>query len=303
MNIKEYGVDRYTALGILAILLWSMSVALARSALEQLGPITTGASVYVFSGVLCVGWLGLRRRNRKRANRLPQLYKYGCGTLFVLYTVALYVSLGLAENRHQALEVALLNYLWPTLTVLLAVPLQSKSPSLWLLPGTLMALIGISLVLNQGNTMSWSSFSSSIVGNPSAYGLGLSAAVLWAFYSNLARKWGGVNSDTGVTLFLPVTGAALLIVWLLNDEQSVWTLRATMEVGSISIVTLLGYIFWDIAVRKGDVFIVASLSYLTPFFAAVAICLYLDIAPTAGLWTGCLLIVIGSFLSWYSITE
>jgi hypothetical protein len=47
--------DRSTLLGIAAILLWSATVALARSIAERLGPLTAGAAVYLAAG----GFLGL----------------------------------------------------------------------------------------------------------------------------------------------------------------------------------------------------------------------------------------------------
>ena len=47
--------------------------------------------------------------------------------------------------------------------------------------------------------------------------------------------------------------------------------------------------------------LVASCSYLTPFFSTVVTCLYLRVQPGPTLWMGCGLIIAGSFLSWRSI--
>jgi drug/metabolite transporter (DMT)-like permease len=60
-------------------------------------------------------------------------------------------------------------------------------------------------------------------------------------------------------------------------------------------------VFWDIAMREGDLVLVASCSYLTPFFSTVVSCIYLRVWPGPSLWLGCLLIIAGSFLSWRSI--
>ncbi|MCX5735162.1 MAG: hypothetical protein NTW68_12655, partial [candidate division NC10 bacterium] len=46
--------DRNTILGFCAILLWSVTVALARSISEQIGPLTAGAAVYLTAA----GFLG-----------------------------------------------------------------------------------------------------------------------------------------------------------------------------------------------------------------------------------------------------
>ena len=118
--------ERSTLLGIAAILLWSGTVALARSIAERLGPLTAGAAVYLAAA----GFLGLHfwwtERSFGRLARLSRRYVIGCGALFVLYTVALFLALGLAADRRQTVEVGLLNYLWPTLTILLALLLLGR---------------------------------------------------------------------------------------------------------------------------------------------------------------------------------
>jgi drug/metabolite transporter (DMT)-like permease len=53
--------------------------------------------------------------------------------------------------------------------------------------------------------------------------------------------------------------------------------------------------------REGDVVLVASCSYLTPFLSTVVSCLYLRVLPGRSLWFGCLLIIAGSFWSWRSV--
>jgi len=55
--------------------------------------------------------------------------------------------------------------------------------------------------------------------------------------------------------------------------------------------------------RKGDVVLVVSCSYLTPFLATAVGCIYLWVVPGVKLWLGCLLIIGGSFLSWRSIDK
>jgi drug/metabolite transporter (DMT)-like permease len=64
---------------------------------------------------------------------------------------------GLAKSREQVLEIALVNYLWPALTILLSLPLLKQRARLWLLPGTELALTGIFQVMPHGAHVAWAS--------------------------------------------------------------------------------------------------------------------------------------------------
>jgi drug/metabolite transporter (DMT)-like permease len=156
-------------------------------------------------------------------------------------------------------------------------------------------------VLTQGTSISWSSSSRNVSSNPVAYGLGAFAAIAWALYSNLTRRWGEPNSSGAVLLFTLSTGMAFWLLRLFRPEQGEWGIRVVAEVAFLALATALAYVFWDIAMREGDVVLVASCSYLTPFLSTGVSCMYLRVWPSLSLWLGCLLIIAGSFLSWRSI--
>ena len=137
--------------------------------------------------------------------------------------------------------------------------------------------------------------------SPRAYGLGAFAAIAWALYSNLTRRWGAPDSRGAVLLFTLTTGLSFCLLRLLRPEAGEWTFRVVVEVVVLALATALAYVFWDIAMREGDVILVASCSYLTPFLSTVVSCLYLRVWPSPSLWLGCLLIIAGSFWSWRSV--
>jgi drug/metabolite transporter (DMT)-like permease len=296
-------MDRNTWLGLLAVLLWSSTVALTRSISEQVGPLAAGASVFVAGGVLLTVSLCFESRPLGRLRNLPPAYLFGCGALFLTYTAALFLALGLATGREQAIEVGLVNYLWPALTILLSLVILSKRARMGLIPGTLLALIGVVLVLTQGGSLSWQSLSANLSGNPVAYALGLTAALSWALYSNLTRRWAAPDGGGGVPLFVVATGLIFSLLHLLFPEDGAWSVRVVVEIALLGGATALAYLFWDIAMRKGDVVLVASFSYLTPFFATAFGCAYLWVMPGAMLWLGCFFIIGGSFLSWRSVED
>jgi drug/metabolite transporter (DMT)-like permease len=293
--------DRNTLLGLAAILLWSSTVALARSISEQLGPLSAGVSVYLTAGLFLTGFSFWKERSFKALRTLPRKYVYGCGALFLIYTTALFLALGLATNRSQTIEVGLLNYLWPAFTILFSLPILGNKATLWLIPGTLLALFGVFLVLTHETAVSWSSLSTNLSSNPAAYGFGVLAAVSWGLYSNLARHWGNPNSSGAVQLFTLGSGIAFALIGLFWPETGIWSIRTGIEVAFLGLATALAYVFWDMSMRAGNMVFVAASSYLTPLFSTIVSCLYLGVRPGTGLWLGCAIIIGGSFLSWLSV--
>jgi drug/metabolite transporter (DMT)-like permease len=301
MAIRKLGLNLHSLCGLAAILLWSATVAVARSLSEQVKPITAAASVYMTGGVLCAVYLLWRGHPVRRARQLPRRYLLWCGLLFTFYTFAVFFAIGLADGHQQVLELGLVNYLWPALTILFSLLLLGKRASLWLAPATLFALAGIALVLTSGGTTSWATISKGVGNNPAAYVLALLAAVSWALYSTLTRRWAGESSG-GVPFFIIVTGLVLLALCLLFPEDGSWTARAAAEAVGLGVATALAYVCWDIAMRKGDVVLVGACAYLTPFLSTLISWAYLGIQPGPVLWLGCSLIVAGSFLSWMSVS-
>jgi drug/metabolite transporter (DMT)-like permease len=293
--------NRSTLAGMMAILLWSSTVALARRLAEQVGPLTAGSSVFLSASmVLAVPWAG-KRPSLMKLRELPRKFLIGCGMLFVVYSISLFLAVGLANNRHQTVEIGLLNYLWPSLTLLFSLFLLGNRANIGLIPGTGLALVGVFLVLTQAGSVTWNSFSVNFMRNPTAYGLGILAAVVWGLYSNLSRRWGTSESGGAVLLFTLSTGLAFGLIRILLVEPGSWTPRAVAELTVLALATAMAYLFWDLAMRKGDMVLVVSCSYLTPFLSSVVSCLYLGVLPGRNLWLGCFCIVAGSFLSWHSI--
>ena len=290
-----------TVSGFVAIVMWSTTVALARSLSEELGPMTAAAAVYSVSGSIALVRLLNSSEKRRQISRMPRRYLIGCGIPFLSYMIALFLAIGLASNHQQVLEVGLLNYLWPTLTILLSLIILKRRANLWLIPGTLLALVGIFLVLTQGSHVSWGSILGNVVSNATAYFFGLFAAVLWAIYSNLTRRWAEEARQGLVDLFLPITAVTLIVIALLTHGEHAWSVRVLLEVGFLGTVTYVAYWSWDTSMRTDNFVLVTAASYLTPFFSTVVASLYLHVAPTVNLWIGCTVLVVGSLISWASI--
>jgi drug/metabolite transporter (DMT)-like permease len=289
--------------GLAALVLWSLTVAFARRLSEQLGPLTAGACVYLIGGALCFVPLVRRRGAVRGLVKSSPWYVFGCGFLFVLYTAVLFLAVGSAADRSQAIEIGLVNYLWPTATVLLSLVLLNQRAGWLLLPGTVLALAGEFLVITQGDSLSWIAFRGHLQANPTPYALAFAGAVSWGLYSTLARRWSKPEAGGAVELFIPAAGLTLLVLSLLADESPAWNARAAGEAATLGTVTVLAYVLWDLAMRKGHLLLVAACSYFTPLLSTVVSCVYLQVAPGRRLWMGCLLLVAGSLLTWRSVSD
>ena len=303
MSSRNLQLNLPTASGLAAILLWSTTFGIARSLLEHVGPLTAGACAYLIGGFFCLVRLWWSGKTIGHLRGLSPRYLLGCGSLFVVYTAAIYLAVGLAKDREQVLEVALVNYLWPALTILFSLPLLGRKASAWLLPGTALALGGVLLVMTQGTQTSWQSFARHVQDNPAAYGLALLAAVTWGGYSNLARRWSGPGSEGAVELFVPATGIVLLAIRLFTPEPADWTARCVGEAAALAAVTTTAYVLWDLSMRKGSMLLVVACSYFTPLLTTLVSCAYLHVTPGPKLWMGCLLLVMGSFVTWRSVSD
>jgi len=81
----------------------------------------------------------------------------------------------------------------------------------------------------------------------------------------------------------------------------VWSVRAGGEALALAGITVLAYTLWDVAMRKGNLLLVAACSYFTPLLSTLVSCAYLGVRPGWRLWAGCLALVLGSLLTWRSV--
>ena len=294
---------RSTLLGLASILLWSTTIAFSRSLAEQLGTLTSAAMIYLLAGAVGLAVTVYRKGSLAGVRALPRIYLLGCGALFVAYIAALYLAVGLAAGRVQVLVVGLINYLWPGLSLVFSIPILGKRARPLLPVGILLALAGVWLASTTGSDLTLTG----LVQEQGAwlpYALALTAAVCWGLYSTLSRRWAGDNDGGAVPLFLLASGLLLGLLRLFSHETSTWAPRAGLELVYMAVFPgMLAYVLWDVAVRKGEIILVASLSYMTPLLSTLFSTLVLNVQPGAALWLGAGLVIAGAVICKYSVAD
>lgn len=304
MKITTSSETFNTILGIFAIIFWGTTIAFSRSLTEQLGVLTAASWIYLLSGIIACLYLVVTSKGIYKVFQLPILYLIGCGALFAIYAVCLYLAVGLAFNREQVIEVGIINYLWPGLTLIFSIPILHKKARISLLPGIIIAFSGFYLATVQSGMFSWEGFRSNFQVNYFPYILAFLASISWALYSNLSRLWASHTESGAVPIFLLVTGLILTVIRFMFPEKSQWTPRVVYELLYMAIFpTFLAYVFWDNAMRKGRIILVASLSYFIPLLSIIITSLYLHVVVRTNLWIACTLVIVGAIICKFSIID
>ena len=138
-----------TLLGLLALVFWTTSVAVVRRLVGAgaVGPLTYLAVTSLAAGTLLGLYQVLRTPPTGVRRRPTGKYLLIGGGCFVAYFGLFTISLHLAPSHAVAVQLGLVNYLWPPMVLLLSVPLLGNRAN-WpvLLAGVALAVGGVGLV-------------------------------------------------------------------------------------------------------------------------------------------------------------
>lgn len=298
----------YTFYGLAAILLWSTIVALIRNVSELFSPIGGAAMIYTISALFLMLVMGI-----PKLHLFPKRYLLVGGTLFVLYEMCLALSLGMANSRQQALEMAVINYLWPAITVLLTVILAKRPVNFLVYPSVIIAFIGVAwcIVGGEAGAMVLGSqrhdenivdnLIHNIVENPIAYFMAFSAAFIWAIYCVVTKSIS--QGSNAITLFFIATAITLWINYAVSDELPLqFSTSATLTMVLTGVVIGAGYALWNQALIGGNLILLGTLSYFTPVFSTLFSSVYLSMTLSLAFWQGVVLVTLGSLVC-YLVTK
>lgn len=246
---------RATAIGGIAILLWS-ALALLAASVRAIPPFEVLALSF---GVACTaGMAVLAVRGRQALRRLkqpPAAFLLGFGGIFTYH--ALYFT---ALDHAPPAQASLIAYLWPLLIVLFSGLLHGAGLKPRHLAGALLGLGGTALLLSHGAA-------AVRFGQSLGYAAAFGCAFVWSGYSVLNRRFGHVPSE----LIALVCGAVAFtgLLFHLALERTVWPDGAQwlavigLGIGPVG----LAFFAWDHATKHGDLALLGALSYLAPLLS------------------------------------
>lgn len=283
-----------TLIGLIAIVLWSAIVGLIKSVSEGFGAVGGAALIYSCSSILLMLTVGF-----PRLRSFPRLYLVVGSILFVCYELCLSLSLGFTHNGRQAIEVGMVNYLWPSMTIVLAVIVNRQKTSPLIIPGVILAIAGICRVLGGDHAFAVSEIGNNIMDNPISYGLAFSGAVIWAIYCVVTKKI--ANGSNGITLFFILTALTLWIKFLLSPQQPfIITPQVLINLALAAMAMGFGYAAWNTGILHGNVNLLAAASYFIPIISSLLAAFILSSHLTIAFWQGMAMVSLGSLICWWS---
>jgi drug/metabolite transporter (DMT)-like permease len=310
--MKKSGYFLATMAGLLSTILWASNIAFSKSAMNKEGNLNAAFYIYFFSGIATFLVLLILQKEIgffKRLRNLPFSYYLKTGIFFILNNVLLFIAIGLTRNNEELIIVTLLNYSWPIMIYILGIPLHKlKIPLKTLLPGIILSFLGISLALLQGYT-------SEIVGkiiragddNLIAYFLAFMTSVSWAIYSNLTSKYKTEDDIAGIPIIFLISGLIFLLITAIKGQLTTVHLSGIFQNPDLLYLiagpTSLGYLFWYFAMKKGNKYLVTSISFFIPLFSILIISFKFHTEIRFFFWLSAMMLITGSYLCYKSFQD
>lgn len=283
---------RATLIGLFAILFWSAIVGLIRGVSASFGATGGAALIYTLASVLLLLTVG-----PTRVRELPRSYLVVGSTLFVAYEMCLALSIGYATSNRQAIEVGMVNYLWPAMTMLFAILFNGQKSSWLIVPGLALAIGGVCWVLGGERGLDPAAMTANVRANPLSYGLAFVGTLLWASYCTVTAKF--AKGRNGVTLFFMLTALALWIKYLAMGGGDMRFTPQSMTTLALAAAAMgFGYAAWNVGILHGNMTILAGASYFIPVLSAALAALVLNTPLSFSFWQGAALVCVGSILCW-----
>ncbi len=244
------------AYATLTISLWSLS-AYFSAHLKRISPFLLVGVSFTLAGLMGI--------YRIRTWKAP-LVVFGIGIAGVFGYQVLYF---LAFQHAPAIEVNLINYLWPLFIILLS-PVYLKGYGLrWYhILGGLVGMLGAAVVVSSGALHVRLS-------NMSGYAYAAIAALIWASYSLLIRRHQPLP-DTLVSWFCLSAGLLALVVFIASKPAYPGDWSLTWREWLYIVLLGIGpngtaFVTWNLALKHGDPRAIGSFVYLTPLFSTLVL--------------------------------
>lgn len=287
-----------TLIGLSAILQWSSIVGLLKKISFSLGAELAVLLMYTLS--TCILLIFFKIPNLKLISKKYLIFST---LLFVIYELCFSYAIALAQTAQQAIEVSLVNYLWPGLTVAMLILFKEIKFNVFVIVGLAISLSGIILIQTGQGALTWSNILSNILENPISYILAFVGATLWSLYCVITKKYS--DGHNPISFFFVAISIVLWTKYLWSHGLS---LNAIPEVelttigllGIVSVVMALGYAAWNIGIIKGNITILVTLSYFSPVISTLISMFILQTNLPTEFWYGVILVTSGSLVCWIS---
>lgn len=284
-----------TLIGLSAIIMWASMVGLVKHISAAIGPAVGITLIYTLSALIVL--LIFRMPN---LTRISKPYLILATTLFVAYELCFSFAIAYSKTSQQAIEVSIVNYLWPSFTVVAFVIAKELKFNFLIIFGLIASMSGIVYIQAGHDSFSINSVLTNFQDNPLSYILAFTGAIIWAAYCVVTRKMS--HGQNPISIFFIAVALTLWVKLWLNDEfvmphidfsLFMYLLFSASAIG-------LGYAAWNIGMIHGNITILVVASYFTPIISSILAMFLLNTELSITFWQGTALVTLGSFICWIS---
>ena len=287
-----------TLIGFSAILQWSSLVGLLKKISFSIGADLAVLLMYSLSTILLLVIFGL-----PKLSRIPKFYLYSATALFLIYEICFSYAIALAKTAQQAIEVSLVNYLWPSMTIAMLILFKELKFNIWVLVGLAISFAGVFYIQSGNGSIQLSHIITNIETNPISYLLAFIGASLWSLYCVLTKKYSQGHNPIAF-FFLAVSIVLWIKTLVFHSDQLPQLLTIEPQILpymlALAIMTGLGYAAWNIGIQQGNITLLVTLSYFSPIFSSILSMWILQSKLSSTFWVGAIMVTLGSFICWLS---
>ncbi|MBJ9984623.1 aromatic amino acid DMT transporter YddG [Acinetobacter sp. S40] len=284
-----------TLIGLSAIIMWASMVGLIKQVSTGISPALGITLIFSCSAVLVFTifkWPDFKKISKK--------YLIFSTLLFAVCELCFSFAIALTKTSQQAIEVSIINYLWPSLTIFAFVVFKELKFNLFIILGLILSISGIIFIQTGNNDFSFKSIITNLQSNPVSYILAFLSAITWTTYCVVTKKMS--NGHNPISVFFIVLALTLWLKLFLTHEPLIfphdpmtflYILCAGCAVG-------LGYAAWNIGIIHGNIPVLVIASYFTPVISSVIAMFVLQTHLSTIFWQGTAMVTLGSFICWLS---
>ena len=299
--IDEKSRKNATLIGLVAVLIWGISVPAMKFFQQQFGLFVFTALAFGIGGMFGIITNLLQGKGLLEPKLLGERALYLQWICFVLHESLLAIAVFLVARENLPF-IVLLNYLWPTAVIFCSIYIAG-------VPVTRRWAIGL------GSAVVISSFAVELIGRRGvdvpiisgsqdglAYLLAFFGAVAWGLYSALSRRDSKITGEGKMVPFFQLTlGVAALIPAAIGPDYggpvSEW--RWTPILLFYCLLQFVAYLTWDYGVRRGNVVYVSLGADLIPWISLCATAMIVDVTIPVTTIVAAVILVAGAVLTRY----
>ena len=278
------------ALPLLAVLIWSMNIAVTRYVVDYISPVSISFYRWLVAFLVLTPFMATRVW---RERVLIQQYWKKLAVL-AAFGMVLYQGLGYtAAHYTSATNMGIINAFIPIFTIFVSMLLLKEIPNRFAIVGSILSFLGLLYVMAQGNL-------AGLIQSGGHLGdvMMVIAVFFYAFYGVFLKKW-QLNIPLMISLYIQIIFALLyhlpFVLWLGLEAINPQNISSVLYAGIFP--SLIAPLVWMLAVQMIGPNRTSIFMNLMPVFTAIIAYIWLDEAWTVYHSIGGAIILLGILLA------